>query len=193
MKSLIYLHGFNSSPQSEKARLTSEYFEQNAPSLKVVVPALSPEPMDAIRLVDELIQKIGLDSVIGIVGSSLGGYYSLYFQHRYQLPIVLINPAIKPYALLVDYLGENENPYTGERYLIEMKHMEALKSLEVNHLVTPAKTFLLTQTADEVLNFQQAVTSLDGAKMWIQSGGNHASENFFKVLPAIKHFFKITL
>jgi len=193
MKVLIYLHGFNSSPQSEKARVTSEYFEKNSSCLRVCIPALPPGPLDAISVVDGLVQSLGRESIAGFIGSSLGGYYGLYFQHRYQLPLVLINPAIEPYTLLIDYLGENVNLYTGERYEVKMTHMDELKSLEVSYTASPEKMFLLTQTADEVLMFQQAVTLLDGAKMWIQSGGSHAFDDFFKVLPAINDFFEISL
>lgn len=193
MRALIYLHGFNSSPQSDKARLLCEYFEKNASYFKVYVPALPPRPVDAIQVVDELIQALGQKSIAGFIGSSLGGYYSLYFQHRYQLPVVLINPAVQPYTLLLDYLGENVNLYTGECYSVEIGHMDELKSLEVIPMHSPDKIFLLTQTADEVLAFQQAVTLLDGAKMWIQPGGSHAFDDFFKVLPAINNFFEVSL
>jgi len=193
MKALIYLHGFNSSPQSEKARLTYEYFKKNSSCLSVSVPRLPSGPESAIQVVDELVQLLGITSIAGFIGSSLGGYYSLYFQHRYQLPVVLINPAIQPYTLLLDYLGENVNAYTGECYNVEIGHVDELKSLEVRPIPSPDKIFLLTQTADEVLEFQQAVTLLDGAKMWIQSGGSHAFDDFSKVLPAINNFFEISL
>lgn len=193
MKAIIYLHGFNSSPQSEKAQVTREYFEKHVACYRVHIPALPPGPNDAINVVDELIQSLGRESVVGFIGSSLGGYYSLYLQHRYQLPAVLINPAIKPYELLLDYLGENKNLYTGERYLVETKHIDELKSLEVSHTVLPESLFLLTQTGDEVLPYHQAVDVLDGAKMWIQPEGSHAFENFPAVLPAINCFFKASL
>lgn len=193
MKAIIYLHGFNSSPQSDKARITCEYFEKHSTTFKIYVPVLPPGPKNAIQVVDELVQTLGEDSIAGFIGSSLGGYYSLYFQHRYQLPVVLINPAIKPYELLLDYLGENINLYTGEHYQVEVTHIDELKSLEVSLVPTPNNVFLLTQTGDEVLNYQQAVTSLDGAKMWIQSEGSHAFENFYKVLPSIKYFFETRL
>ena len=193
MKSLIYLHGFNSSPHSEKARLTQTYFAHDSSRFKVCVPALPARPKDAINVVDELVTSLGEASIAGFIGSSLGGYYSLYCQQRYQLPIVLINPAMKPYELLLDYLGENTNLYTGESYQIEMAHMADLKALEVMHFPTPQNTFLLTQAGDEVLVSQQAITLLEGAKMWIQPKGSHAFDDFSAVLPAIEYFFQASL
>jgi predicted esterase YcpF (UPF0227 family) len=193
MKVIIYLHGFNSSPQSEKACVTCDYFEKHSNAFKIYVPALPPRPKNAIQVVDDLVQALGRESIAGFIGSSLGGYYSLYFQHRYHLPVALINPAIKPYELLLDHLGENINLYTGERYQVELAHMDELKSLEDSLKPAPDNLFLLTQTGDEVLKFQQAVTLLDGAKMWIQPAGTHAFDDFSKVLPAIKYFFQASL
>jgi len=204
LKSIIYLHGFNSSANSEKACLTKEYFRacQNElntvhvadDSLNILVPNLPPSPIETVATVNELIQELGLENIAGFIGSSLGGYLSLYFQHQLaqmdrNVKVALINPAIKPYELLIDYLGDNQNPYTGERYRVEMSHMEDLKSLSVNAEANADNTFLLVQTGDEVLDFKQSVAALACAKMWIQPKGNHAFLDFDRTLPAIYDFF----
>lgn len=189
---LIYLHGFNSSPQSEKARLTRAYIEQNS-GLRVYVPALPASPLVAIETVHQLVSELGAENLRGFIGSSLGGFYSLYLQRFYantsrQPKLVLINPAIRPYELLLDYLGENQNMYTGERYYVERSHMTDLESLVVSPEISPASLYLLTQTRDEVLDYQQAVSFLKGAKMWIHSGGSHAFDGYSGVLPSILAF-----
>lgn len=197
MKTVIYLHGFNSSPKSEKAGLCKRYIEQHS-DISVVVPSLSVEPLTAISLVQGCIDQAGKENILGFIGSSLGGFYALYLQYNLQhkhpscsVPkLVLINPAIRPYELLQDYLGDNQNPYTGERFRVEPKHMTDLQSLVVPPLNNSSNSFLLTQTADEVLDFQDAVSRLAGARMWIQYGGNHAFENYPAVLPAILNFLK---
>jgi predicted esterase YcpF (UPF0227 family) len=189
---LIYLHGFNSSPQSEKARATQEYFERNTP-ISVCVPALPAEPLKAIESVHALVAQIGAENLLGFIGSSLGGFYGLYLQRFYAAEhvvpkLVLINPAIRPYDLLLEYLGENQNLYTGERYVVEQSHMADLKSLLVEPSATAGDTYLLTQTADEVLNYQQAVAYLRGARIWVQAGGSHAFDGYAQVLPSIQSF-----
>lgn len=201
MSFLIYLHGFNSSPQSEKACLTQAFFsglpKQKKPP-KVIVPALPSSPLKAIAHVKGLVEELGREELMGFVGSSLGGYYSLYLQHYYstlttshtdKIPkVVLINPAVKPYELLEAYIGENKNIYTGEVYTVEPYHMDDLKSLQVKPIASPLSTYLLTQTGDEVLAFHEAVDLLRGAKMWISSGGSHAFEGFSAALPSIESF-----
>lgn len=186
-KHLIYLHGFNSSPQSEKAQITRDYF--GSTDFKVHVPALPPSPRAAIAFVKSLIAEIEPERVCGFVGSSLGGYYALHLHHHYGLPAVLINPAIKPYELLQDYLGENTNLYTGERYLVEAHHMDELKALEVALDPRSQALYVLTQTGDEVLDYREATDRLNGVPMWVQYGGDHAFESFATVLPSIHSFF----
>lgn len=198
MKYLIYLHGFNSSPQSEKAQLTVNYFQAHASDkrqeIKVLVPALPPAPLEAISLVHALIKKHGQENLLGFMGSSLGGFYSLFLQTFYSqgndsLKAILINPAVRPFDLLTAYLGENQNMYTGERYQVEASHMEDLKSLVVEPSCHSNNTMLLTQTHDEVLNYQEAVSHLQGAKLWIQYGGSHAFDHYESVLPCMFGFF----
>ena len=195
MKALIYLHGFNSSPQSEKAQLTCEYFQtQEHQEINIIVPALPSSPLVAITHVHELIEQNGRNNLLGFIGSSLGGFYSLYLQHYYASTLnipktVLINPAVNPYDLLQAYIGENQNMYTGEKYIVKAEHMDDLKSLIVSSISKPENTFLLTQTDDEVLNYQDAVSYLSNASMWVQYGGSHAFDKYLSVLPSIRRFF----
>lgn len=198
MKTLIYLHGFNSSPDSHKAQLSKRYFERHWPELNLEIPKLSPEPSKAMLSVKQLVSGRGLENIDGFIGSSLGGYYSLYLMSQYialkpSLKTVLINPALKPYELLKDYLGENTNYYSGETYTVLPKHMDELKSLDITgaqkvEFVNSEQVFVLTQTGDEVLPFQQALDCLGQAKVWVQAGGDHAFVNYEKVLPAIQSF-----
>ena len=99
-----------------------------------------------------------------------------------------MNPAIRPYELLTDYLGENTNLYTGETYTVKAEHMQQLKALEVQH-INPAGLFLLTETGDEVLDYRQGLAKLYGASAWIRPYGDHAFADFSRTLPAIRAFF----
>ena len=139
-------------------------------------------------VIEALIARLQGES-LGFIGSSLGGYYSLYWHQRIGCPAVLVNPAMRPYELLCDYLGENTNLYTGEVYEVKPEHMEQLKALEA-HTLSPRQIFLLTQTGDEVLDYRQALDKVYGARAWIKPHGDHAFQAFESTLPAIEAFFR---
>lgn len=108
MATLLYIHGFNSSPLSEKANNLKQWLAEHYPQINMVVPQLPNYPQEAANLLDGILAEHQHEKV-GLVGSSLGGYFSIYFSERYQIPAVLVNPAVRPFDLLNDYLGENTN------------------------------------------------------------------------------------
>src|SRR5690606_2161276 len=185
---VVYLHGFNSSPDSRKAQVLRDWVKVNRPELEVEVPALPYSPQAAAQLLDQLAHRLGARWV-GCIGSSLGGYYATWLASRYQIPAALINPAVRPYELLTDYLGENTNLYTGERYLLTGHHMQELLDLDVAEITRPELFFLLLQTADETLDCRQAASKFAQARGWIEGGGNHEFSGFERTLPAVFEFF----
>lgn len=190
MSTLLYIHGFNSSPQSAKASSLKQWVEINYPHINMLVPQLPNFPEQAEVLLNDIIMQHQHEK-IGLVGSSLGGYFSIWFSERYQLPAVLVNPAVRPFDLLQDYLGENINPYTQEKYLLESKHIDELKSLHIEQLTSPNLIWLLQQMGDEVLDYREAVIYLSKSKQTVESGGNHAFVGFEAYFPQMIHFLDL--
>ncbi|MGO2344353.1 MAG: esterase YqiA [Providencia sp.] len=190
MSTLLYIHGFNSSPQSVKASSLKQWVEKNYPHINMIVPQLPNYPKQAEVVLNDIIMQHQHEK-IGLVGSSLGGYFSIWFSERYQLPAVLVNPAVRPFDLLQDYLGENTNPYTQEKYLLESKHIDELKSLHIEQLRSPNLIWLLQKMGDEVLDYREAVAYLSKSKQTVESGGNHAFVGFEAYFPQMIHFLDL--
>lgn len=183
---LLYLHGFNSSPISTKARLTYDYCVQIGMAGRIAVPELPHVPALAIEQMREIIEAQTLP--VAIIGSSLGGYYATYLAEQYGLNAALINPAVKPAQLWSDHLGLNHNFYSGRRYEITLEHVQQLRDIDTPHLQHPEKFMLLVQTGDETLDYQLAVNKYKSSTSIVQEGGNHSFENYADMLPQIFQF-----
>ena len=194
---ILYIHGFNSSPLSTKAQQTKHYLSTHFPKVDFFCPQLATSPSAAI---EQLIGMMETQNKIEqsrwlLIGSSLGGYFAGYLAEKYHCLAVLVNPAIKPYELLTDYLGEQVNPYTDEVYQVSTDHIQQLISIEPN---TPTRQSLqknnylvMVQTGDEVLNYQQAVEKYKNCQLLVQEGGDHSFIDFEQSLPMVCTFFGI--
>ncbi|MDO6839979.1 YqiA/YcfP family alpha/beta fold hydrolase [Paraglaciecola chathamensis] len=184
---VIYLHGFLSSPQSVKAQQTKAFVEEHYPDLTFYIPQLDNHPKPAAKALDELIAQHP-NAYFGFIGSSMGGYFSSYLLERYGGKAVLINPAVQPYNLLADYLGEHVNPYTKQKFSLDESHTRDLTSFDTKSLASPQNYWVLLQTADETLDYRQAEKKYMGAKLTIEEGGDHSFQGYERFLKDIFQF-----
>ena len=181
---LIYIHGFNSSPASSKADLLKRKLEALGRGAEFAAPALPHSPAAAAALLDGVIAK---NPDAALVGSSLGGYYATHLAEKHGLKAVLLNPAVRPYELLKDHLGVQQNFHTGERYEFTMRHVDELRALEVAG-ITPDRYLLLAATGDEVLDYRAAVERYRGCRQIVIQGGDHSLNDFADYLDIVLEF-----
>lgn len=188
--SLLYIHGFNSSPASHKAGLLREMFERAGCAERLITPALPPSPRQAMAELDAAIASAG---PVALLGSSLGGFYAAWLAEHHDLKAVLINPAVRPWLLLDKYTGIQHNYHTGEAYQFNPAWLEELRHYEVADISKPDNQLLLTQTGDETLNWEDGWDYYGDCHRYCGLGGSHAFDNFDAFIPLILRFCGVSL
>ncbi|WP_315808208.1 YqiA/YcfP family alpha/beta fold hydrolase [Pseudomonas sp. C9-3] len=185
MTAFLYIHGFNSSPGSQKARQFTAAMERLGVAEQLRVPALHHHPRKAMAQLESAVADLGQPVLIG---SSLGGYYATYLAERHDLKAVLINPAVAPHRLFDGQLGPQTNYYSGETWELTLDHVAALAELEVPTPTDGSRYQVWLQTADETLDYRAAERYYRAAALRIESGGDHSFQRFVSHLPALLAF-----
>jgi hypothetical protein len=191
MNKILYLHGFNSSPDSHKARVLHDYMKRTGLSDRIDIPEIPPVPADAIQLLQQHAEEIIKRYTLSLVGSSLGGFYATWLAEKYNCTAVLINPAVKPHELLRKYLGENINYYTDESWVFDEEHIRQFRELYIDKVSNPQRYLLMLQTGDETLDYRHAVSYYQNCPQMVEQGGSHRFENFEKHLPRVLEFLEL--
>ncbi|MGB5279406.1 MAG: YqiA/YcfP family alpha/beta fold hydrolase [Gammaproteobacteria bacterium] len=189
---ILYLHGFKSSPESHKAKLLQAYMRRRDLSDYIEIPQIPPIPVDAIELLRGRAELITRDTGLSLVGSSLGGFYATWLAEKYHCPAVLINPAVKPHELLKQYLGENTNYYTAERWVLNESHIRQFSELYIEKITQPQRYLLMLQTGDQTLDYREAKEKYADCPCIIEQGGTHEFEGFERYLDKILSFCNVT-
>ena len=183
--SILYIHGFNSAPESKKATQLSSLMQRIGCSDQLRVPALHHHPREAIAQLQAAISDLGRPL---LVGSSLGGYYATYLAEQHGLKALLVNPAVSPHRMFDGYLGTQTNLYSGQTWELTHDHVAALAELEVSAPQDPQRIQVWLQTADETLDYRHAEKYYAACALRIQAGGDHSYQGFALQLPALLNF-----
>jgi len=190
---IVYLHGFRSSPQSVKAqcfvRAIGALPASRRPRLHV--PPLPPDSAAAIAGVAGWIERElapPAGTILTLVGSSLGGFYATHLAERFGARAALINPAIRPWDDLGPHIGIQRNLYTGEAFEVTMAHHAEMRALAIARITRPDRYFLLVRSGDDVLPWKESVALYAGARQYVKGGGDHGWTDFDSEVPAVLRF-----
>ncbi|GAB4062762.1 YqiA/YcfP family alpha/beta fold hydrolase [Uliginosibacterium sediminicola] len=183
---LIYLHGFRSGPQSQKALSLQQRMDALGIGDQLWAGQLEWGPARTIAQLEQIIAASATPPTL--IGSSLGGFYATALAERHGLRAVLVNPAIAPHRLLTQWLGRQTQIYTGASFEVVPAQLEELRSLQVEHFADASRYWLLAETGDEVLDYREAVAYFAGARQTVLTGGDHRFTQWEAYLDAIIAF-----
>jgi len=196
---IIYLHGFNSASldlsgklltSKEKLVVLNRFCEQQQ------IPFCTPnvDYRNFTQIISDLLDLFKQLSSQGyqvlFMGSSLGGFTSEYMAMKTQSKAIMINPAISPSTLLVQFIGCSENFETKQAYDWQQQHCEQYIEFEselANYSGTPINRTLLLDMADELLDSNLTLKKYKNcANVFTYQGGSHSFEHIEQALPEIK-------
>ena len=186
---ILYFHGFKSSSDSGKAQEFKKFIENKTSQTKIIIPDLKDDFKEAHKQIENLIEKNSPN--ILYMGSSLGGYYALYFAQLYKSKSVLINPAIAPLNDFEIHLGKNENYATGNKFTISKDDISYVRSLHHKKILEPKNNLILLESGDEILNYVESSSYFRGSYIDIFYGGNHSYTSIKEKFTKIKDFFDL--
>ncbi|QYJ79449.1 YqiA/YcfP family alpha/beta fold hydrolase [Shewanella acanthi] len=189
---LLYIHGFNSSPFSDKAVMTAQYMAKHHPKVDFHQPQLPNTPKAAMELLMTYVESaIKANEPLNFIGSSLGGYFASFLAEHFGGRAVLVNPAVKPFELFDGFLGEQFNPYTQEHYVLLPEHRTQVAEFNTPVIRNPDRFLVLLQTGDEVLDYQEALHKYHHCQLRIEAGGDHSFVGYERYLQAISQFLQL--
>jgi len=183
---IIYIHGFASSGNAAKAKLTKEFFHP----IKVMAPTLPVEPKSAFSRLKDIIREANTRSYI--IGSSLGGFYAMLLSAKYGYKSVLINPAVSAHISLESYIGTHTNFDTGEKFEWTKEYVCQLKRIndELSGFIKQKNLFLLLSKDDELIDHTLTKKAFPDSKIIKEyNNSGHQFSRYVEALPEIQKFF----
>lgn len=98
---MMYLHGFMSGANGSKQRQLQEQFKGR---YRVVAPELTANPVESLRVINEMIDKENPEIIIG---TSLGGWMALECRSN-GADVIAINPVLDPQRQLARWLNQEQ-------------------------------------------------------------------------------------
>ncbi len=185
---LLYLHGFRSSPQSAKARLTAAWMQQHRPDVHWWCPQLPASPREAVQ---QLLAGVAAWPAAhsGVIGSSLGGFYATALADRLGWRAVLLNPAVDPARDLASHIGETSTWHDSDaRFYFRAEFIDELRVIAARTPTHPERYFAIIAKGDEVLSWAEMSARYRGCRITLLEGGDHALSDYARHLPDVVAF-----
>ena len=137
---ICYIHGFLSGSAAVKSTILKNYIKKSRPDLTFSAPDFPDTPKEAhdalIAYFEDLTKKY---PEIGLVGSSMGGFFSTLLSGVFGFRSVLLNPCVHPQDYFQNLIGDHVNTVTGERFTLKPQMLDTLKALDASIAFKPCK------------------------------------------------------
>lgn len=186
---IAYIHGYLSGSNAIKAQILKRILAENYQEHKFISLDFPDTPKEALKKLCDFCQNYSYDQ-LALVGSSMGGFMATILSNLYNLKVALVNPCVHPQNFCKELLGPQYNSCTDTHFILTQDMIDYLQQLDIEAQIKfkPQNIYVLLQKGDEVLDYKQALSYYQNAKIDVFAGGSHAFENFEAVVPQIMDF-----
>ena len=183
---LVYLHGLNSSSRSAKA---AQLRDRLAPYPVVAPDYPAHEPDMAVEQLSAFLADLG-SARPAVIGSSMGGFYGQWLARRFTFShLFLINPALSPWELFAQRIGETMTTARGETYQITSGLIERVRPYGVPDPCDGVPTTLFLDRGDEVIDYRISESRYRPCgRLLIWDGGDHAFQHLDEAIEVVRDF-----
>lgn len=184
---ILYLHGFRSSPASRKATMLRARLAALGRGAEYVCPKLPASPRNAVELACQLAGR-AVPGALAVIGSSLGGYYATWVAEQLRCRAVLLNPAIAPARDLAAHVGRQPVYFSDDEIDFRPEYVDELRAFDTPHITHPERYFLVAATGDAVIDYRTMVDKYRGARQHVIQGSDHELSDFGRVIDEVLDF-----
>ena len=181
-RSILYLHGYDSSSQGSKPQLLRQLYPHN----RLLIPDLPLDPLKCMNLSEDALRKASNDTII--IGASLGGFYAYYLAAKFKKDCLLINPVYQP-AMEAKKMLDMEDNLEKKKVILNAANMYLNYASNLNNLKHPVNCFVALGNQDSIIDPQKS--SLHFADALIKT--YHDDHYMLKSFPAVMKDFEAFL
>ena len=176
---LLYLHGFRSSPQSAKALWMADWVARHRPDLVWACPQLEAEPAAAMAQARAIVRDWPA-ATMGVIGSSLGGFYATALVEETGCRAALVNPAVDPARDLAAHIGRQTMYHAADKsFEFRAEYVDQLAAMTPPRpLAHPRNILAIIAKGDEVLDWREMVGRYAQGPVKLIAGGDHGLTDF---------------
>jgi len=190
---LIHVHGFLSANDSDRVVALKDYVEVEGLDIEVISPRLPERPQAAVEMLQTTIENaLPRRDSVALVGHSLGAYFCTYLATRYALRAALVNPVVRGYEIMCEFIGDCYNEHTGAHFEISGRDIEYLVGLYLAEIPDHSRFLVLQQLGDEITDPQETISYYSECELLLESGGCHDFTNFERHAGSVIEFLFAT-
>lgn len=144
-RSILYLHGYDSSSMGEKAQRLRKLYADN----RLLIPDLPSDPLACMTLCEDTLRTASNDTII--IGASLGGFYAYYLAAKFRKDCLLINPVFQPAVEAKKMLDAETDPQK-KKVILHAANMYLSYMSNLNNLRHPVNCFVALGKQDTVID-----------------------------------------